>query len=147
MEELKRYCKACDEEIRGRRDKQFCSDYCRAAHYNHRHADITQMMRSIHCTLRRNRTILLQLSRGINQKVHRLTLLRKGLHFGFVTQVVSTHEGHTLCFCYDQGYKDLGNGYYELFQKSEYEMMRSVEADQDKSSDWGSGRFISEEAC
>lgn len=145
MEDLKRYCKACDEEIRGRSDKLFCSDYCRASHYNHRHSDITLMMRRINSALRKNRSILLELSQGGSVRVHKMTLLRKGLHFAFVTHILQNHEGKTLYFCYDQGYKDLGNGYYELIQSHSYETTDIKKADQERSSKGESGRWISEE--
>ena len=116
----KRECKECHEVIHGRRDKQFCSDYCRAAFHNTHHKDITGFMRRINYTLRKNRNILSRLNPGGKARVHKLKLVDAGLNFDYYTNVYKTRTGKVYYFCYDQGYVELEDDYYALVIKEDY---------------------------
>jgi predicted nucleic acid-binding Zn ribbon protein len=110
----KRHCLACNEEIHGRRDKKFCSDHCRATHYNNHNTDIAAFMRRINYTIRKNRNILYHLNPGGRARVHKLKLVDSGLNFDYFTNVYKTRSGKTYYFCYDQGYLELGDEYFAL---------------------------------
>lgn len=116
----KKYCKECREEIRGRKDKQFCSDYCRAQNFNNRNADISNFMRRVNYTIRRNRSILSGLNPKGKAKTHKLKLIDAGLNFDYFTNVYRTQQGKVYYFCYDQGYVELENDYYALVVKEDY---------------------------
>ncbi|MDZ4747112.1 MAG: hypothetical protein SH808_01390 [Saprospiraceae bacterium] len=120
MEKDKKNCKVCDEVIHGRRDKQFCSDHCRATYYNNLNSDITSFMRRINYTIRKNRSILFGLNPNGKARVHRMKLIDSGLNFDYYTNVYKTRSGKTYFFCYDQGYLELEDDFFALVVKENY---------------------------
>ena len=116
----KRFCKVCSEEIHGRRDKQYCSDYCRATQYQSTNAEITGFMRRVNYTIRKNRGILCHFNTKGRTKVHRNKLIELGMNFNYFTNTYKTKAGKTYYFCYEQGYVELENDYYALVVKEEY---------------------------
>ena len=120
MAKEKKYCKECSEEIKGRRDKQYCSDYCRAQSFNNRNSDISNFMRRVNCTIRKNRTILSGLNPKGKARTHKMKLIDAGLNFHYFTNVYRTRHGKVYYFCYDQGYVELENDYYALVVKEDY---------------------------
>jgi hypothetical protein len=116
----KRFCKECGEEIHGRRDKQYCSDYCRSNHFHALNADITGFIRRVNYTIRKNRSILFQCNPSGKAKIHRNKLVEQGMNFDYFTNVYKTKSGKTYYFCYDQGYLELEDDYYALVVKEEY---------------------------
>lgn len=116
----KRHCRECQEVIHGRRDKQFCSDYCRASHYNNVHADSIAYIRRINYTIRKNRSILSRLNPHGKARVARMKLIDSGLNFDYYTNVYKTRAGKVYYFCYDQGYIDLGDEHYALVVREDY---------------------------
>ena len=116
----KKYCKECNEEMHGRRDKQFCSDYCRAHYFNNRNAEISNFIRRINYTIRKNRSILSDLNPKGKARAHREKLKDAGLNFDYFTNVYRTRSGKVYYFCYDQGYVELEDDYYALVVKEDY---------------------------
>ena len=116
----KKFCKECNEQIHGRRDKQFCSDYCRAHHFNNRHAETSNYIRRVNYTIRKNRSILSALNPNGKAKTHKLKLIDAGLNFDYFTNVYRTRAGKVYYFCYDQGYLELEDDYYALVVKENY---------------------------
>jgi hypothetical protein len=116
----KRFCKVCGDEIHGRRDKQYCSDHCRASYFNLSNADITGFMRRVNYTIRKNRSILYKFNPNGKARVHKNKLVEEGLNFDYFTNVYKTQSGKTYYFCYDQGYLELEDNYYALVVKEEY---------------------------
>jgi len=116
----KRFCKECGDEIYGRRDKQFCSDHCRATHNNNLNADITGFIRRINYTIRKNRNILYGLNPAGKARVHKMKLVDSGFNFDYYTNVYKTRSGKTYYFCYDQGYLELEDEYFALVVKGNY---------------------------
>jgi hypothetical protein len=116
----KKFCKECNEEIHGRRDKQYCSDYCRAHHFNNLNADVSNFMRRINHTIRRNRNILSELNPKGKAKAHKMKLIDAGLNFDYFTNVYKTRAGKVYYFCYDQGYLELEDDYFALVVKEDY---------------------------
>lgn len=110
----KRYCKVCNEEIHGRRDKLYCSDYCRATQFNSLHLEVTGLIRRVNYTIRKNRNILEKLNTGGETRVHKRTLIDNGLNFHYFTSVYQSRAGHTYFFCYDQGYREQEGDYFLL---------------------------------
>ena len=113
----KKYCKECAEEIHGRKDKQFCSDYCRATNHNNRYEDQYTFIRRINKIIRRNRKILFNLnSQGITT-IPKLQLIEAGFEFEYHTNISHTTSGKTNYFCYDQGYTEIERGNFLLIAK------------------------------
>lgn len=116
----KRFCKVCGEEIHGRRDKQYCSDYCRANHFYSINADLSGFIRRVNYTIRKNRSILSRFNPVGRARVHKKKLIEEGMNFDYFTNVYKTKTGKTYYFCYDQGYVELEDGFYALVVKEEY---------------------------
>lgn len=113
-------CLVCNEPIQGRADKRFCSDQCRSAFHNRLNSDLTNYIRSINNTLRRNRRILYELNPQGKARTHRDVLLQKGFNFGYFTNLYQSRSGNTYYFCYDQGYMLQENGYLTLVVRRQY---------------------------
>lgn len=115
-----RTCLECEEIIRGRADKKFCSDECRTSHNNRQHSSRNNLMRNINYTLRKNRRILESVNPSGKQNIHRSALERKGFNFNYFTNIYTTKSGTTYYFCYDQGYIFHENDYLTLVVRQEY---------------------------
>ncbi|HZV70529.1 MAG TPA: hypothetical protein VFG10_13330 [Saprospiraceae bacterium] len=116
----KKYCKECNEQIHGRRDKLYCSDYCRAHHFNNRDVEISNFMRRVNYIIRKNRNILSDLNTKGKTKAHREKLMDAGINFDYFTNVYRTRAGKVYYFCYDQGYLELEDDYFALVVKENY---------------------------
>ena len=109
-----RTCLDCGQPIKGRSDKKFCSDLCRNNYHNRMNRGDEKFIRNVQNILRRNRRILGELIMEEFEKVHRDELIARGFNFTFHTHSYTTKKGETYCFCFDQGYVDLGNEYFRL---------------------------------
>ena len=119
MDSLKRYCKECNEVLHGRRDKQFCTDYCRASFYNRNHAEATNLMRRINYLISRNRRILAGFHSKGQTKVAREELLESGMNFNYYTNTQTTKAGKLNFFCYDHGYQEMDSQYIRILTGKE----------------------------
>lgn len=117
MEEKKK-CRECGNEIMGRVDKKFCSDYCRNAYHNKVNKDSKNLIRNINNRLRKNYRVLdsFPLKEG-KTRTSRTRLLDKGFDFDHITSIYTTKKGTVYYFVYDLGYLPLENEYYMIVKK------------------------------
>ena len=115
-----KYCQNCKEEIKGRVDKKFCSDYCRNQYNNKQNSDANKYVRNVNNILRKNRRILSKLNPSGKTSVHKNKILEKGFNFNYFTNLYTTKNNKTYFFCYEQGYLELENDYYMLVKKKDY---------------------------
>ncbi len=111
---MEKQCLECGEELVGRVDKKFCSDYCRNAYHNKQNKDETRFVNQINRILRKNRRILKALTPDGKAKVTKKMLLKHGFSFKYFTHVYKTKEGKVYYFCYEHGYLPLKNNYFAL---------------------------------
>lgn len=116
----KRTCPECQEEIKGRADKKFCSDDCRSSFNNRMNGNANNLMRNINNILRKNRRILHELNPDGKAKVHREELLQRGFKFNYFTNTYHTKAGKAYHFCYDYGYLDIDHDFFTLVKRQEY---------------------------
>ncbi|MCE2613868.1 DUF2116 family Zn-ribbon domain-containing protein [Flavobacteriaceae bacterium D16] len=116
--EKERKCLECEEPIRGRADKKFCSDYCRNAYHNKRNKDSKNFIRNINNRLRKNYRILdsFALKDG-KTRTSKNRLIDKGFDFDYITSLYTTKKGSTYFFVYDLGYLPLDNDYYMIVKR------------------------------
>jgi predicted nucleic acid-binding Zn ribbon protein len=114
------HCLECEEPIKGRSDKKFCSDACRNAYNNKFNKDSTNLMRNVNRVLRKNRLILKELNPTGKSKVKKNTLLHNGFDFTYHTNIYTTKTGKQYYFCYEQGYLLLDHDFIALVQRQEY---------------------------
>ena len=115
MEDKK--CLECEEVLKGRVDKKFCSDYCRNAYNNRVNKDSKNLIRNINNRLRKNYKILSELNITGKTKVTRTKLYNQGFDFNFFTSIYKTKTGNTYFYIYDEGYLPLENEYYALVKR------------------------------
>lgn len=113
-------CLECGTAIKGRRDKKFCDDLCRNAHYNKQHCDAVLLIRNIHNILRKNRRILEALLPQHQQKSKILLekLIEAGFTLKYHTHVELNRLGSPRYFCYEYGYQKVGEEVV-IFRKEE----------------------------
>ncbi len=120
MHTTQRNCLECGDELKGRKDQKFCSDYCRNTHNNRLKEDVTNQVRRINRILRKNRRILSTLNPMGKRTIDGLILAEEGFNFHYFTTIYSTQKGSQYYFCYDQGYLKLDGDRYMLVQKRDY---------------------------
>lgn len=113
-------CLECNDPVRGRADKKFCSDSCRVSHHNRINAQANNYMRNVNNILKRNRRILKELNPNGKIKLHRDKLSEKGFNFKFCTNLYKTKSGNVYHFIYEQGYLALDNDYFALVERQEW---------------------------
>ncbi|WP_205503988.1 hypothetical protein [Rufibacter psychrotolerans] len=101
-----RMCPQCGDVFRGRVDKRFCSDQCRACYNNASKRENTgeQFIHRVNTILRRNRAILKKASPLGKTTLRRQVLEMAGFDFNYFTSVYRSQKGSTYTFCYDYGY-------------------------------------------
>ncbi len=120
IEDENRACLECNEKLIGRKDKKFCSDYCRNGFNNRLNEDATNYVRRVNNILRKNRRILEKLNPEGKRTVDALLLAEEGFNFHYFTNVYTTQKGSNYHFCYDQGYIKLENNQCMLVVKQDY---------------------------
>jgi predicted nucleic acid-binding Zn ribbon protein len=113
-------CLECGTAIKGRRDKKFCDDLCRNAHYNKQHCDAVLLIRNIHNILRKNRRILEALLPEHQQKSKVLLqkLVDAGFSLRYHTHIELNRLGSPRYYCYEYGYQKVGEDVV-IFKKEE----------------------------
>ncbi|MDX5438442.1 MAG: hypothetical protein LPK03_14660 [Pontibacter sp.] len=99
-------CENCGVMVKGRIDKRYCSDQCRATARNQRKAQNMgeRLMKEINNKLRHNRQVLQRASPEGKTTLRREILQLAGFDFRHFTHLYRTKQGNTYHFCYDYGY-------------------------------------------
>ena len=114
-------CTHCEKILKGRSDKKFCDDYCRAAYNNDLKGPANNLVRNINNALGKNRRILQTYLKEETEmcKTTKDKLLEKGFQFKYITHTYLNKKGNTYYFCYDLGYLPLDNDWFLLVKRSE----------------------------
>lgn len=101
-----RTCIQCGASILGRSDKRYCSDPCRHQANNvvKQQNQSERRLHQINAALRKNRSILKQLSPHGKTTIPRQYLDLAGFDFRYLTQLYRTQKGNIYHLCYDYGY-------------------------------------------
>ncbi len=114
-------CLLCEKVIKGRSDKKFCDDYCRAAYNNELKSAANNNIRNVNNALGKNRRILeniLPLGEA-TAKTNRDKLIEKGFQFKYHTHIYNAKNGNTYFYCYEYGYLPLENNWFLIVKKNE----------------------------
>ena len=113
-------CLLCEKPLKGRSDKKFCDDYCRAAYNNELKSPINNQIRNINNALGKNRRILDGLIGAEEMaKCTKEKLLQKGFLFKYFTHQYLNKKGQTYFFVYDMGYLPLDNDWLLIVKRKE----------------------------
>lgn len=120
----KKYCENCAEPILGRTDKRFCDTYCKNTFNSNRRKSQRlaeyDNLPEIFKIIKKNHEILKNYQPGEFKEqyslegISRKELLAKGFNFRFFTNVQRDSFGQYWKFCFDYGWKEVGNDYCEL---------------------------------
>jgi len=110
-------CLECEEVIKGRSDKKFCSDYCRNAYNNKVNTKSKNLIRNTNNRLRKNFKILNELNVSGKTKITKNKLLDTNFDFKLFTSIYTTKAGNVYYYVYNQGYLKLENDYYLLIKQ------------------------------
>ena len=116
-----RNCHFCKKPVKGRSDKKFCDDYCRAAYNNDLKSAVNNYIRNVNNALGKNRRILEGLLTEGEQmaKANRDKLLQLGFQFKYITHTYTNQKGNVYHFCYEYGYLPLENNWFLIVKRKE----------------------------
>lgn len=114
-------CLTCSKPVKGRSDKKFCDDYCRAAYNNDLKSAANNLIRNVNNALGKNRRILERLlpEGEPTAKTNKDKLLEKGFQFKYRTHLYQTKNEKTYFYCYEYGYLPLENNWYLIVKREE----------------------------
>ncbi|MBL0145907.1 MAG: hypothetical protein IPP48_09215 [Chitinophagaceae bacterium] len=114
-------CLSCGKAVKGRSDKKFCDDYCRAAYNNDLKSASNNLIRNVNNALGKNRRVLENLlpQGEPTAKTNRDKLIEKGFQFKYHTHLYQTKNGNTYFYCYEYGYLPLENNWYLIVKREE----------------------------
>jgi hypothetical protein len=114
-------CLSCEKPVKGRSDKKFCDDYCRAAYNNDLKSASNNLVRNVNNALGKNRRILESLlpQGDATAKTNHDKLIEKGFQFKYHTSMYKAKNGNTYFYCYEYGYLPLENNWYLVVKREE----------------------------
>ena len=114
-------CLSCEKPVKGRSDKKFCDDYCRAAFNNDLKSASNNLVRNVNNALGKNRRILESLlpQGDATAKTNHDKLIEKGFQFKYHTHIYNTKTEKTYFYCYEYGYLPLENNWYLIVKRNE----------------------------
>ena len=114
-------CLHCKSSVKGRSDKKFCDDYCRAAYNNELKSAANNYIRNVNNALGKNRRILESLlpEGEATAKTSLDKLIGKGFQFKYHTHLYNTKTEKTYFYCYEYGYLQLDNNWYLIVKRNE----------------------------
>ena len=114
-------CMICEKILKGRSDKKFCDDYCRAAYNNDLKSVSNNHIRKVNNMLGKNRRILESLLPEGEKitKINRDKLLQLGFQFKYLTHTYTNVKGNVYHYCYEYGYLPLENNRFLIVMRNE----------------------------
>lgn len=102
-----RSCLWCDNALRGRSDKKFCSVNCRNSYNNQQEHSIAHLIKIINYALRKNRNILADIYQQtkIETIIPREVLVYQGFQFRYHTEILKRKNLAPIFISYDFGYQ------------------------------------------
>lgn len=117
-------CPACNEIVKGRIDKIFCSPFCKSTyHYRKNRDTIDKRFVQIDKILKTNRRILKSFNRTGKSTIRKEQLLKEGFNPNYFTNYWKNKKGDVYLFCYEFGFletSDRGKTKYILVTWQDY---------------------------
>ena len=114
-------CLFCKKPVKGRSDKKFCDDYCRAAYNNDLKSASNNYIRNVNNALGKNRRIFESLlpEGEPTAKANQDKLLQLGFQFKYHTHQYTAKNGNNYFYCYEYGYLPLEKNWFLIVKRSE----------------------------
>ena len=100
----KRFCLACDTELRGRADKKFCDPYCKSAYHYQKDRDENNFFVQVDRQLKKNRKLLKTFNKAGKATVRSQVLCDLGFDPNFFTHYWKNKAGDIYLFVYEYGF-------------------------------------------
>jgi len=102
---MNKKCPICGEPINGRRDKIYCSVYCKSANQYKKNKDKElNLFRKIDAQLKLNRRILAKYNKAGKATARKEILLEDGFDPKYFTNYRKNSKGDIYLFCYEYGF-------------------------------------------
>ncbi len=107
---MKKTCRQCGQEMRGRADKKICSTDCKNRYHIETRRHTRDAVGEIDGYLHRNREILaLLMGNAIKVEIDRLVLSRTGFRYEYHTGTYLNKEGKMYRLVYDYAWMDFSD--------------------------------------
>lgn len=100
-------CPVCGDSFRGRIDKKYCSDQCRATANNQNRKKSEKAILATNRVLRKNRTILKTLCPIGKATVRKSVLDSMGYDYDIFSSLFMANNGNLYYLCYDYGFSPI----------------------------------------
>ena len=108
-------CPVCGLEVRGRKDKVFCSPTCRSAQQYEDRVKENTFYFEVDRRLKKNRTLLRKYNLIGKTTLRKEVLLQEGFNPKYFTHYWKNSKGQVYLFCYEYGYLSLKEGDKEKY--------------------------------
>lgn len=119
-----RKCLNCQEPVEGRKDKLFCSPYCKSSfHYQKRKDSQESLYHEIDQQLKLNRALLKHFNKAGKAVIRKSELVKKGFNPRYFTHYWKNTKGDVYLFCFEYGFlasKERNIDKFVLVQWQEY---------------------------
>lgn len=100
-----RKCLECNKSLEGRKDKLFCSLYCKSSfHFQNKKNQEDSLYHTIDEQLKRNRALLKHFNTAGKAVIRKSVLLNKGFNPKYFTHYWKNQKGDVYLFCYEYGF-------------------------------------------
>ena len=104
---IEKKCPACNEIVKGRTDKIFCSPFCKSSYHYKKNIDCDDnMFIRIDKILKKNRRILKSYNKSGKSTVRKETLLKEGFNPKYFTHYWKGNNNNLYLFCYEYGFME-----------------------------------------
>ena len=117
-------CPYCNEKVKGRVDKVFCTPYCKSSyHYQKARDDENNLFKKIDDQLKLNRRLLKNYNKAGKAVIRKEELLEAGFSPKYFTHYWKNKKGDIYLFCYEFGFlekQEYGKTKYVLVKWQDY---------------------------
>ena len=98
-------CLECGETLKGRKDKRFCTPYCKSSyHYKKTCDNEASLFKKIDYQLKLNRRLLKNYNKAGKAIIRKEELLSVGFNPKYFTHYWKNKKGEVYLFCYEYGF-------------------------------------------
>lgn len=98
-------CLSCGEEVLGRIDKKFCSDYCKSNfHYQRDKEKEDTFFKKVDKQLKLNRRLLKHFNQAGKSTIRKEKMMEAGFNPNIFTHYWKNNKGDVYLFCYEYGF-------------------------------------------
>jgi len=103
-------CLYCKTKLEGRKDKKFCSPYCKSSfHYEKNKDNENSRYEVVKNKLHLNRKLLKKYNKSGLSQIRKEQLINEGFDPNYFTNYWKNYKGQVYLFCYEFGFLEVKN--------------------------------------